>query len=269
MNQRLKIALNVTLWVALAAYLIVAAGYCSRQNADRLCTGLNITVQDSNRLGLVTRESVRGILVNQRMRLTGARLDSINLLAVEQAILASPAIARARVYASMDGKLNIEVEQREPIVRVQTENGYRFYLSADGTVIPLQTARFIDLPIVTGAPQLPFGTEFAGRIPWATEAEKKSDEKSLFLWNLINFVEYLQQDDFWSDQVVQINVLADNEVELIPRLGRSVIRLGGLDEYDAKLDKLLKFYTKGLRYEGWDKYATIDLRYRGQVVCSI
>lgn len=268
MNRGLKIGLNVALWVALAAYLVLAAGYCSRRSADRLCTGLNITVRDSAKLGFVTEESVRQILVGEGMRLTGAPLDSINLLAVEEAIASRPYIERARVYSSMDGKLNIEVDQRTPVARVQTENGYRFYLTADGYVLPLRNSAFVDVPIVSGVPQLPFGTEFAGKIPEETGVEKKSSENTRFLWNLINFVTFLQKDAFWGGQVVQINVTAGNEVELVPRVGNGIVLLGTLDDYPAKLDKLFKFYTRGLNYEGWDRYAVINLRYKGQVICT-
>ena len=268
MNRNLKIGLNVVVWGALAVYLVLAAGYCARQRSDQLCTGLNITVKDSARLGFVTAESVRAILVGERMRLTGARLDSISLLAVEEAIASRPYIRSARVYRSMDGKLNIEVEQRTPVARVQTENGYRFYLSSDGYVMPLRSAVFVDVPIVSGTPEFPFGTDFAGAVPEPGNTQKKSAENMRFYHNLINFVEFLQDDPFWSGQVVQINVIRGNEVELIPRVGRGVILLGSLDRFREKLDKLYTFYRRGLAYEGWNKYAYINLKYRGQVVCT-
>ena len=268
MNRKSKILLNVVIWTALAVYLVLAAGYCSRQQSDRLCTGLRITVKDSLKTGLVTAESVRGILVGHRMKLTGARLDTLNLLAVEDALTKRPSIRSARVYSTLDGKLHIEVEQRIPVARIQTENGYRFFLSADGYVMPLQSSSFIDVPIITGTPALPFGTNFEGKIPSAKDAEKKTPENYLFLQNLINFVEFLEQDAFWGGQVVQINIIQGNEVELIPRVGRGVILLGSLEHYREKLEKLYTFYRQGLAYEGWNKYAHINIKYKGQVVCT-
>ena len=268
MNQNTKTALNIVVWTALVVYLILAAGYCSRQRADRVCTGLNIVVKDSLKIGLITRESVRSILVGERMRLTGARLDSINLLAVEKALTSQSYIRSAKVYGSLDGKLNIEVEQRLPVARIQTENGYRFFLSEDGYVMPLRSSSFIDVPIVTGTPELPFTPRFEGQIQFLENTEKKSAENYLFLQNLINFVEFLRRDSFWGTQVVQINVIPGNEVELVPRIGRGVILLGNLEQYQEKLDKLYTFYRRGLAYEGWNKYARINIKYDGQIVCS-
>ena len=268
MNRNLKIGLNVVVWAAMAVYLVLAAGYCSRQKSDQLCTGLNIMVKDSSKLGFVTEESVRQILVGERMKLTGARLDSISLLAVEEAVVSRPYIKTARVYRSMDGKINIEVQQRTPVARVQTENGYHFYISDDNYIMPIRSSAFIDVPIVSGVPEFPFGTEFAGVIPEQETPEKKSDEKMRFLYNLINFVTFLQRDPFWSGQIVQINVTKGNEVELIPRVGRGVILLGDPDRFQEKLEKLYTFYRRGLAYEGWNKYAYINLTVRGQVICT-
>jgi len=268
MTRNTKIILNVVIWAALVVYLVLAAGYCSRQKSDRVCTGLNITVKDSLKVGLLTAESVRGILVSEHMKLTGARLDSISLFAVEEALSSRPYIKSARVYTSLDGKLNIEVEQRVPVARIQTENGYRFFLSDDGVVMPLRSSSFIDVPIVTGTPEFTFGTDFEGVVPIPENEEKKSMENYRFLQNLINFVGFLERDPFWGGQIVQINVIKGNDTELIPRVGRGVILLGGLEDYEEKLEKLYTFYQRGLAYEGWNKYAHINLKYKGQVVCT-
>lgn len=267
MTRRQKIG-GIVLWAALGVYLIVSTVYCSRREAGRVCTGLNITVKNSPEVGLITAETVRNLLVNARMKITGARLDTLDLRAVERVLARRAYVGSVRVYTSLDNKLNIDVRQRVPAVRVQTENGYRFFLSEDGCVIPLRWSSPVDVPIVTGRPPLPFGTDFEGAIPGGRGAEKKSTENEGFLWNLLNFVEFFQRDPFWRGQIVQIDVTEAGEVELIPRVGRGTIVLGSLEGYEAKLAKLYRFYTKGLAYEGWNRYATIDLRYAGQVVCS-
>lgn len=268
MSPKTKKILNPVLWSALIVYLIVASSYCSGQRSDRVCSGLNIVVKDSDKLGLTTPEKVRGVLVSERMKITGVKFDSISLPDVERVLLEKPYIKSVRVYPSMDDKLNVEVWQRAPVVRVQAENGYRFYLSADGYVFPLESSAYIDVPIVSGVPEFSFGTDFAGKAVMPEDQEKKSLENYEFLHKLINFVEFIRQDAFWCGQVVQIHVISGNEIELIPRVGRGVVLLGTLDGYTEKLEKLYKFYRKGLAYEGWDKYGYINLKFKDQVVCT-
>ena len=88
---------------------------------------------------------------------------------------------------------------------------------------------------------------------------------------LLTFVKLVEKDDFWSAEVVQIiaRTAASGalEIELIPRSGRHIIRFGRLERMEEKLDKLLRFYRKGLSHIGWERCRVIDIRYTDQVVC--
>lgn len=105
------------------------------------------------------------------------------------------------------------------------------------------------------------------------EKQKKSEKTYEFLPKLLTFVKNLAEDDFWNAQIVQINLLAGRggrqpEVELIPRAGAHVIRLGHLENVEEKLDKLLGLYRHVLDYEGWNSVRYIDLRFENQIVCT-
>jgi len=103
-------------------------------------------------------------------------------------------------------------------------------------------------------------------------AQQKKLEKSYedFV-KLLTFVKLVEKDDFWSAEVVQIiaRTAASGalEIELIPRSGRHIIRFGRLERMEEKLDKLLRFYRKGLSHIGWERCRVIDIRYTDQVVC--
>ncbi len=105
------------------------------------------------------------------------------------------------------------------------------------------------------------------------EKQKKSEKTYEFLPKLLTFVKNLAEDDFWNAQIVQINLTEgiaghQPEVELVPRAGAHVIRLGHLDDVEAKLDKLMLFYRHVLDYEGWNCVRYIDLRFDNQIVCT-
>ena len=108
------------------------------------------------------------------------------------------------------------------------------------------------------------------------EAEREKQKKLLKRYEdflkLINFVKYIEEDSFWRAEIVQIvaSTMSSGDVrlELIPRTGRHIVQFGTLDEAEAKLDKLLAFYDKGLKNIGWDVYRTISVEYEGQVVCT-
>lgn len=90
--------------------------------------------------------------------------------------------------------------------------------------------------------------------------------------SLLEFVAYVQNDSFWSAEIVQF--IADTtftgeiSLRLVPRSSSCVVEFGTLNNSVDKLDKLRGFYDKGLRYMGWNRYKTVDIRYDKQIICT-
>ncbi len=89
---------------------------------------------------------------------------------------------------------------------------------------------------------------------------------------LLTFVKFVEEDDFWRSEVVQIIAQTTSsgalEVDLVPRSGSCTIRFGRLEDTERKFAKLMRFYRSGLTRVGWDAYRTIDIRFGDQVICS-
>lgn len=88
---------------------------------------------------------------------------------------------------------------------------------------------------------------------------------------LLDMLVHIAESNFWQAEVVQVTVVKSNngamELGIVPRSGDFVVDLGSPTRLDEKLADLYHFYHNGLDKVGWDKYANISLRYRGQVVC--
>ena len=107
------------------------------------------------------------------------------------------------------------------------------------------------------------------------ETQKKLQKNYEDFGKLITFVRRLEKDDFWSAETVQIvastNSAGELETVLVPRSGDFVIEFGRIDspkENDEKLDRLREFYRKVLDRTGANEYRTINIKYKGQVVCA-
>jgi cell division protein FtsQ len=85
---------------------------------------------------------------------------------------------------------------------------------------------------------------------------------------LLKIASYVDKQMFWKAQIEQIFVTRDNEFILIPKIGNHKILLGDANDLEIKFDKLFVFYKEGLSRVGWNKYATIDIRFDKQVVCK-
>lgn len=275
MKKPLVIALNVLAWTAILVYLILSSRYTGQRKQQRACREVRVVVLDSAERGFITPAMVRAWFAAEKIPLVGRELSKINTLELEAFVRRRGYVKTARVYTSIDGRLTIELTQRNPIARVNTDNGYNFYITDDGYVLPQQRQFVSYVPIVTGNFELPFARGYAGAVPeTAGNDEKKVEKNCLFFTKLIKFVKFVGGDDFWNAFIVQIRVDGTDpgagdepQIEIVPRAGDQVIALGGVDDYEGKLDKLMSFYRGGAAYEGWNSYHYVNLKYKDQIVC--
>ena len=85
---------------------------------------------------------------------------------------------------------------------------------------------------------------------------------------LVPMVNQVLQDPFWNNQIVQLNILTDGSVELVPRVGQHIAYLGQPVDIEKKLERLQKFYRYGLSQAGWNKYTRVSVEFDNQIVCK-
>lgn len=280
MSRVWNIVLGVVGWGLLLAYLVVAARYCSGRQEARVVRQVRVVVRDSARQRVITPGMVRGWLEREGIRTKDMPLAEVDLRRIRELVTGRGYVRDAKVYTDFDGVLHIELSQRHPVARVNTYNGYNFYITDDGYILPLQPHEVLYVPVITGSFTPPFSRTYVGPLSEALpEAQKKSSENYRFFRKLINFVKFIERDDFWRAQIVQIQVSEspapqgdpawqEPQVEFVPRAGDHVVELGPLDDVEAKLAKLLDFYRDALAYEGWDGPKYINLKFRNQVICT-
>lgn len=110
------------------------------------------------------------------------------------------------------------------------------------------------------------------RQPLVAERRQKLEKRRDDFENLLQFVSDVQEDTFWSAEIVQFvadtTFTGEISLRLVPRSGNFVVEFGTLNRKDEKLDKLRGFYDKGLQYMGWDRYKIVDIRYDKQIICT-
>lgn len=275
MKPSTKIVLNILIWTGIVAYLVMSSHLGERKRSEIKISEIHVLVKDSTDVGIIHAKDVEKWIDQAGLNPKGKFIDSVNLSDIDHAIASHDFIREVHTSVSLDGSLWIEIDQRKPVLRIITDSGYDIYYTQDHYIVPAGRRSPHYVPVITGNLSLPFPHDFNGYLPALLENNgKKWSYEWVFLYKLINFVDYIESNDFWQSQIVQINVVPKPEtgtehlIELIPRVGDQVIMLGWLDNYEAKLNKLMKFYRKILPHEGWNTWSYIDLRYDGQVVCS-
>ena len=67
--------------------------------------------------------------------------------------------------------------------------------------------------------------------------------------------------------VTQIYLQKQNII-LITRFKDLEINIGSLDYLEVKLDNLLAFYERIIKFKGWSYYTSVNLKYRDQIICT-
>lgn len=160
-------------------------------------------------------------------------------------------VRRASCYHTPDSLLRIDIDQRNPVMRVMSTVAVRdakgnamqdFYIDDQSQMMPAQFGTAICLPLATGY------------------------VSTSLIEPLRQFADVLSHDSFWRDEVTQIHVAQNGDISLVPRVGNHTILLGSLDDVQTKLDHVRTFYDKVLPRRGWNAFRVINVKFDGQVI---
>lgn len=240
-----KKALLITLNVVIAAYLVMAATVLSRgAGSDAVCSDVHISIEQGVIRGFLSTDNIKHCLITEGIYPVGQLLSSINLRQMEEVLCRQELISQAQCYKTQDGRISIWVSERVPVVRVMANNGDDYYVDEDGKNM-YTTDYACNLMVATGSISQPY----AARV-------------------LAPIGRMVMTDDFWRNQIEQLNVLNDSTIEMVPRVGNHIIYLGKPTNIRKKLERLRKFYDYGLSQVGWNKYSRISVEYSNQIVCK-
>lgn len=225
--------------------------FIERKKDEVVCKDVKIFIPGNQYF--IDREEVDNILQVNSRALIGRNMSSININELENKLKANPFIEFAKVYTDMDGVINVEISQRQPILRMMNRFDQDFYVDQHGLKIPLSgnfTARVL---VANGY----IDEAFANHV---------DSLHSPMAMQLFRTADFIRRDSLWDAQIGQLYVNKDHEIELIPRVGNNHILLGTADSLDSKFHNLLVFYKKALPLVGWDAYKVINIKYANQVV---
>lgn len=258
MKPIVRRGLGLLLIIACVAVWIVSSGMSRRSRSVVTCKGketLDVRVLDS--LSFVAGEDVEKWLDSEYGAYAGQRLDSVNLAKIESLILSHSAVKTCEAWLTDDGTLHIELTQRQPAVRFDTgSNGY--YADAEGFIFPLQSRGTADVPVVDGKIPLQVTRGFKG-VP-ADPAQR------LWLGKIVELATLVNGSD-WKQTLAKITVGDDGNLVMKPAEGKETFLFGPPERIPEKLSLMGKYYSAIVPAKGAGYYSTVDVRYKGQLVC--
>ena len=250
---------TIALDVVIGGYLILAfTAFNKPDETAKVCTEVSINIADEATNGFINTQEIKNRLKANRLYPLEKPMRYVDARKIEETLKRSPFVKTAECFKTVDGHVNISVTQRMPTIRIKAWNGDDYYIDDKNCIMP-NSHYTSDMIIATGMISRWFATQY---ISWLGKA--------------------LMNDDLWRNQIEQINVLPDQGIELIPRVGDHIIYIGQLPEtknknereksitnfINKKLERLENFYKYGLSQAGWNKYSYINLEFDNQIICK-
>lgn len=239
-------------WVICLSGMVVLMSFVSVKKAAVKCTNVKILIPGAD--NFIEREEIDAILKQNQGVLIGRKLEQINLDDIEDKLKSNPYIGFAKVYADMDGVIHIEINQRQPLLRVINAGNQDFYIDRKGLKMPVSPNFTANVLVANGN----IMENFSGKIDTL---------HTQLAVDLYKTAEFIKKDSLWDAQIEQIFVNEQKDIELIPRVGNQRIILGNADSLEVKMSNLMAFYKQAMPKVGWEKYKTINIKYTNQVVC--
>jgi cell division protein FtsQ len=250
MNPRVKKILRNILFLLSIPLIIGAFVFASTISQNQIYKGLKVVMKNPA-ISFVTQDDVISMLEDNGLTKQKTFEKKVKVKQIEQQLETNKWISDAVVFSSANGILNINITQKEPVVRIQQKdsNDYSYYLDQYANPIDWSES-YTPRVLVATCPRMTYSK---------ADLELKS--------NLVRVSDLIKKDTFWNAFVTQIDVDANREFNIIPALGNHTIQLGNAENLDDKLARLLAFYQQGMNTINWNNFDEIDARFSGQIVC--
>jgi cell division protein FtsQ len=259
----MNIVKKSAIWIITLTYLIVVFGFVDNRFENQLCNRIKISVRDSINTRFLSDNDIRKIIEKEGIKYLGLPLNTIDLTSIENAVRNNQLVKECKAFTGVNGTLHVEILQRQPLVRVIEASGRGYYIDRQGNILNLSSRYTPHILVVNGR----FNTAIKIGEP-ANVLDLVDSKSNSLLKDIYELATFIENNELWHAQIVQVYVNKSYEFELIPRVGPHVILLGTLTDYQGKFDKLELFYKEGLNRIGWNQYVKINLKYKDQIVCS-
>lgn len=256
---------HIILWLLVAMYLAATVSFVADRQQRIVCNQVEVRIVDSLQNGFISEKSIQALFQRKGIALIGKNYKDINLESLETVVNNYPPVDKAEVFKTVSGKVVIEVKQRNPILRVIDLNNESYYVDDKGYIMKLSGNYTSHVIIANGYIRSNFQHTNKTNV---LQFQQKSSGKRVIMAELFKLAQFITNNKFWNAQIQQIFVNANGDFELVPRVGSHVIVFGDFTDCKSKFENLMSLYKNGLPATGWNKYETINLKYKGQVICT-
>ncbi|MDO9512653.1 MAG: hypothetical protein Q7J34_12895 [Bacteroidales bacterium] len=258
----MKKALNIFIWVLLAAMLVAGLGYAWKEQEKIQVNEMRIRINHEGSEALISEKEVESVIKKVHKKPIGMKAGKVNVKEIESALGRNPFIADANVFVNLDGIMSVDVMQRIPLARLQNKTGNQAFVDLNGNIFPLSQGHSARVLVISGHIDIPLQTGY--------NVFNASD--SLRSYNSLHTACLIALEIYHhpglSAMIGQIYMDEKGDAELFTITTNHTIVFGDESNASDKFARLWLFYKRALPANGWNTYRIINLKFENQVVCT-
>ena len=206
-------------------------------NSKRNINDIIVDFESTSKL-FITQDSILKLLPTNF-----SEKKSVNINYLESLVNSNGFVKNSEAYVSIEGNLIIEVQQRNPIGRIISDNA-TFYIDDESKI--MTTSKL-----------------YSPTVPVVFNYDESSSQKKIY-----QMCDLIDSDEFLKKNVTRINFLKNNYITLNFRDHDFDLVIGEYKNIKKKVKNFKAFYQGAVGNESIDKYSKINLQFENQVVCS-
>ncbi|HOW29930.1 MAG TPA: hypothetical protein PLP88_00040 [Bacteroidales bacterium] len=266
MKLFLKILL-IIVWTALVAGAIVLMSFANKSHDLERCQGLEVKIDYPGDGRLTTPDIVKSQLVKEFGKFENKLISDISVEKINRFLGQNQYLSKCDVHLTVEGLLVANVTQNDPILRVMTDGGKSYYIDSEGNIMLANPVFPVRVMVAGGF--INMGNNPQGKnISSFSKSTKNISQGLINLLNCHKVSQAITHDSIMMALTEQLFAEADGNIKLLTKTGHHIVNLGNADNLAEKFLKLETFYRSVMPKVGWDRYKSINLAYKNQVICT-
>jgi len=257
----IKKILNRVIWILVFITTMGLVVWANIERSNSHCTDIEVKLKETNYPALTSKEAIKTDILESMPALIGQSVKNIELDELEYHVSKNSRLSDVKAYLNLNGIINIKTIPRKAVLRIFDKKSNNIYLG-EGPIIMNSSIDHTQRILVA-----------SGYISHLNNDERKrvlnkQMELPKIYSDLYQLATLIHEDEFLDALIDQIYVTKNQNYNLTPKVGVRKIHFGRAENMKEKLMNLKAFYINGKDKVDWQKYKSINIKYRNQIVCS-
>ncbi len=241
---------------AVVLMLFMSIGFVVKRDVGYHMDDIAVEIENRSANFFIDEEDVLAlVMADERDSILGDRFGRVDLKKIEDRIESHSFVSDAEVFRDLKGHLVVRAYQSKPVARLIAGNGSHAYISENGKILPVSSKYTSRVVVLTG--------RYLNKL-----TTMASVEEAPYAEQLLELVDYINNDRFWSMQIGEINVDRRGDIVMHPQVGRQKLEFGQAENIDKKFKKLKIFFKQIMPTKGWNAYKRVNVAYGDQIICE-